>query len=178
MSTPMAPLWLDYQRPPPGRQLPGIVLLIASLLLSAVLLNLAIDISTETAVAERQVAKLRQAAERRRLFAAAESSTASTAGQEGRAAASPSAARWESMLTSLEAAGDDTVTLLSLSPGAREIVIVGEAKGLVAALDYARRLQGARAFGNAHLAKYEILREHPRQPVQFTLLAEWREAGR
>lgn len=174
MKAAMSPLWLDYRRPPPGRQLPGMVLLLASLILSGLLLNMAMDISMETAITERQVAKLRQAAERRRLFAAAEPSTATTAGTAARQPASPSAQRWESLLGSLESAGDDSVTLLSLAPGTRQIVITGEARGLGEALDYARRLQAASAFSNAYLAKYELVREHPRQPVLFTLLAEWR----
>jgi len=178
MSKLMAPLWLDYRRPPPSRQLPGIALLLASLVLTAWLLGSALDISTETALVERQVAKLRQAAERRRLFATTDPSTASIAGAAARPAESPSAGRWEALLTSLENAGDETVTLLSLTPGTREIVITGEAKGVASALDYAQRLQGSSVLTKAHVAKYEIQREHPRQPVSFTLLAEWRGGSR
>lgn len=173
----MPPLCLDYRRPPPSRQLPGVGLLLVSLLLSTLLVGMAMDLASETTVAERQVAKLRQAAERRRLFSAADPSTASMAGSAAQPA-SPSASRWEALLSSLESAGDDTVTLLSLTPGAREIVITGEAKGVSSALDYAQRLQGASALTKAHVAKYELLRDHPRQPVLFTLLAEWREGGR
>lgn len=177
MKPTMPLLWLDYQRPPPGRQLPGIGLLIVSLILSALLFGSAVDISTDTALSERQVAKLRQAAERRRLFAPPEASGAPGSSQEPALPVSPSARRWESLLSSLETAGDENVTLLSLTPGGREIVITGEAKGLGEALDYAQRLQAAGALSNAHLAKYEVQREHPRQPVQFTVLSEWREGA-
>ena len=178
MTTAMPPLWLDYQRPPPGRQVPGMVLLAASVIFSGLLLSMAVDLASETADAQQQVFKLRQAAERRRLFETAEKPAVEAAGAEPGQPESPSAIRWESLFSSLEAAGNDTVTLLGLAPGPREIVITGEASGLAAALDYAQRLQAAKALTNAHLSKYEVVREHPRQPVRFTLLAEWREGPR
>lgn len=171
----MPPLWLDYQRAPPGRQLPGIVLLVASLLVAALLIRMSASLAEELTAAEDRVFKLRQAAERQRLFAAAEKPAAGEA-DEQRPPASASARRWETLFASLEKAGDDSVTLLSLAPGAREIVLTGEARALPAALDYAQRLQVAPAFAEAHLAKYEVVREHPRQPVRFTVLAQWREA--
>ena len=170
-----APLWLDYQRPPPGRQLPGIALLVGSLLLSGVLLSMSADLAQDIDTTEAQVFKLRQAAERRRLFAEA----AKPAAAESTAPAplaSASAARWETLLASLEGAADETVTLLGLTPGPREVILTGEARDLPAALDYAQRLQAAPAFSEAYLAKYEVVREHPRQPVRFTVLARGREA--
>lgn len=173
MSKTMPPLWLDYLRVPPRRQLPGILLLAGSLLLAGCLLTISYDLSTATEFAEQHFDKLRQASERRRLFALPGTSTAALQ----TSSISPSAMRWESLLASLEAAADDTVTLLSLRPGSREIVITGEAAGLDPALEYARRLQATAAFSRAHLAKYELLADHPRRPVLFTVLAEWREAG-
>lgn len=168
-----APLWLDYQRPPPGRQLPGIALLVGSLLLSGVLLSMSADLGREIEATDAQVAKLRQSAERRRLFAEAAKPTESATPAPP---ASASAARWETLFASLEGAADETVTLLGLTPGAREVIITGEARDLPAALDYAQRLQTAPAFSEAYLAKYEVVREHPRQPVRFTVMARLREA--
>lgn len=168
----MSPLWLDYQRPPPGRQLPGIALLAGSLLLSGVLLQMSADLAQDIEAAEARVYKMRQAAERRRLFAEA----AKPAAESAAPPASASAARWERLFVSLEGAADETVTLLGLTPGARDVVLTGEARDLPAALDYAQRLQAAPAFSQAHLAKYEVVREHPRQPVRFTVLASGREA--
>ena len=92
--------------------------------------------------------------------------------------ASPSAARWESLLVSLEAAGNESVTLLALEPGARDISISGEASDLGAALDYVKRLQNAAVFADAHLVKHELIKENPYRPVRFTLLAGWREGAR
>jgi Tfp pilus assembly protein PilV len=175
MNPTMPPLWLDYRKAPPARQWPGLILLIASLLLAAGLLALSSHLASATALSERQVSKLQQAAERRRLFASALPEHATSSNATSSQIVAPSAKRWEALFTALEAASDETVTLLGLTPGARQIVITGEAKGLPAALDYAQRLQAASVLANAHLSKYEVVREHPRQPVLFTLLAEWRE---
>ncbi|HEX6735810.1 MAG TPA: hypothetical protein VF096_13445 [Azonexus sp.] len=163
----MAALHLDYQRPPPGRQLPGIVLLAASLALCAALLQQSAGLARDTEIAEARLAEVRRAA------AAARQSAASPAPAPP---ASASAARWEALFVALEGAADETVTLLALAPGERETVLTGEARDLPAALDYAQRLQAAPAFAGAHLAKYEVVREHPRQPVRFTVLAGGRES--
>lgn len=176
MSKALPPLWLDYQRLPPGRRLPGLVLLIVGLGLAGGLLLLSLDVSSELASTEEHLAKLKQAAEHQRFSAGATGAL-----PEDKAGGLPPgtpASRWESLLAALETANDDAVTLLSLTPGEREIVITGEAKDLGAALDYARRLQNAPAIAQAYLAKHEVVREHPQRPVRFTLLAAWREAAK
>lgn len=169
MKKAMPPLRLDYLRTPPGRQLPGLALLAAAVVAAILLVVVANDLAGDIDAAEHRVARLRQAAERQRIFAANEASTV----KAEPAAPAPPDNRWDILLDALEAAADDNVTLLSLTPGTREIVITGEAAGLDAALDYARRLQTQGAFSHAHLAKYEQVRDHPRQPVQFTVLADW-----
>lgn len=166
-----SPLWLDYQRPPPGRQLPGVALLVGSVLLCGVLFAMSADLATDIDETEARVFKLRQAAERQRLFAQAETQEAAVP------PASASAAQWETLFNALEKAADDSVTLLGLNPGEREITLTGEARDLPAALDYAQRLQASPVFSQAHLARYEVVRDHPRQPVRFTVLANGRETA-
>lgn len=173
----MRPLWLDYQRLPPGRRLPGVLLLIGSLLLAAFLLRLSIQTSAETTATEQLLYKLNTAAERRRLFASPDKGSQEVTAATSDKALSPSASRWTALFSALEAAANDTVTLLSLQPGAHEVVITGEANGLEAALDYTQRLQAGGLLNNVHLAKYEIVRENPHLPVRFTVLAEWREGA-
>jgi hypothetical protein len=177
MSSVMQPLWLDYQRPLPGRQRPGFLLLAAGLLSCGLLLGQSVSLSDDMAATERQVVRLKREAERRRLLAST-GQRAVDAGQLEQRMASPSAARWESLLVSLEAAGNESVTLLALEPGAREISISGEASDLGAALDYVKRLQNAAVFADAHLVKHELIKENPYRPVRFTLLAGWREGAR
>lgn len=173
----MRPLWLDYRRPLPGRQRPGLLLLLTALLLCGVVLEELFSIDAELASTERQVARLRREAERR-TDAARTDSPATTAAQSERRAASPSAARWESLLHSLESAADDSVTLLALDPGPQTIAIGGEARDLGAALDYVNRLQATPIFADVHLARHEVVSENPHRPVRFTLQANWREAAR
>lgn len=168
MKSTLPPLWLDYQRPPPGRQLPGRLLLAVSLALLISLLGLSHNISGHLADSEQHLSRLKQAAAQQRQLAG-------TALQDQ----APSAdSRWEALLAALEAASDGAVTLLSLAPGLKEIVITGEARDLGAALDYARRLHNTPAIAQAYIAKHEVLREHPQHPVRFTLLAVWREGGK
>lgn len=173
--SPVQPLWLDYQRPLPGRNGPGFLLLAVGLLLAGLLLAQSMSITAELTATEQQVSRLKRESERRRLLA-------SVGRQEQDAVtetrlSSPSASRWESLLTSLENAGNDSVTLLGLEPGSREISISGEARNLGAALDYVQRLQGASVFAEVHLARHEIVMENPYRPVRFTLQAGWREAS-
>ena len=174
MST-LRPLWLDYQRPLPGRQWPGLLLLSSSVLLSGLLLAESFSLSSEWAATQQQVFKLKREDERRRLFTSTDKPF-DPAAHEGARPLPPAAARWESLLGALENEGDDSITLLALEPGPRETTISGEAADIGASLDYAKRLQSAPVFADVYLVKHEIVREHPHRPVRFALLARWREA--
>lgn len=176
----MRALSLDYQRTLPGRHRPGFAVLAAGLALCALLAAQSFSLVDELAATEQQVVKLRRDAERRRPPAGGERAVAeATPGEATPGEArppSPSAARWEALLGSLEKAGDDSVTLLGLEPGARDISITGEARNIAASLDYAQRLQQAPVFAEVHPVKHEVVGEHPYRPVRFTLSARWREA--
>lgn len=163
----MPPLWLDYLRPAPTQRFPGVLLLLAGLGLVGYLVNLSMTVSTGIDEAEHRLTRLKQQASRE---------PAATPASEGAVPVpAPAPSRWEDLLAALESSADDSISLLSLTPTLREIVITGEARNLPAAFDYARRLQNAPVLGDAHLTKYEVMREHPQQPVRFTLLATWRE---
>ena len=170
----MRPIWLDYQQDAPGHHRPGLLLLISSLLLTGVLLTQYFADAERLATAGRQVSKLKHGAEQR-LSGKSDSPRSDIAELRS---SSVSAERWESLFISLETASDDSITLLGLELGPREISISGEAKELAAATGYVQRLQSATAFTNTHLTEYVIVKEHPRHPVRFTLIAEWREAPR
>lgn len=172
----MRSLWLDYQLDEPGRHRPGLLLLISSLVLTALLFAQYFSIAEKLTTAGTQVSKLKRGAEHQRLFENPNGARVNVEGQQR----SPilSAGRWESLFTSLEKAGSDSMTLLRLEPGPREISITGEAKDLAAAMEYVQRLQSVPVFTNAHLTESETLKEHPRHPVRFTLVADWRGAPR
>ena len=170
----MRPIWLDYQQDAPGQLWPGLLLLISSLLLTGVLLNQYFTDAEKLASAGRQVSRLQHGAEQR---LSGKSDTPQSEIAELRSSII-SAERWESLFISLETASDDSMTLLGLELDPRKISITGEAKELAAAMSYVQRLQTATAFTNTHLTEYVIVKEHPRHPVRFTLIAEWREVPR
>lgn len=167
-------LWLDYQRAFPGRHWPGLLLLAAGVLLCGSLLMTSFLLDDEVAATGQQVLRLQREIERRRLFAETGKPVAG-APESALRPASPSAARWDALLGALEGAGDDSVTLLTLDPGVRDLLIAGEARDLGAALDYVTRLQSAAVFAEVYLLKHELLTENPYRPVRFTLRAGWRE---
>lgn len=159
----LLPLWLDFVKAPPTRQAASYALLALSLALAAYLVHWSAGNEQRLDDLAGRVAKLRQAAERDRLAGAG---TAPVATEN----------RWTALFRTLEGAAGEDVTLLQLQPGAREIVIDGEAKDLSAVLDYTARLHQSRELANAYLSRYELVRNHPRQPVRFTVLAGWRGA--
>jgi Tfp pilus assembly protein PilN len=88
---------------------------------------------------------------------------------------SPLNIRWASLLLALEQSIDDSVTLLGLEPGLRDIAIAGEARDIGALLDFIKRLQAASVFADVYLSKHEIILTSPYRPVRFNLQASWRE---
>ncbi|MDD5250691.1 MAG: PilN domain-containing protein [Rhodocyclaceae bacterium] len=169
-------LWLDYQQPDPGRHRPGVLLLVAGVVATGVTSADYFAVAAELDAAQSEVAQLRLTAAPQRPRAAAAAAAPVAAGHEAASPPAPTAARWEALFASLEAAADDTVTLLSLHPGAKEIQISGEAKDFAASMDYVKRLQSAPALANARLTQSEVAAENPRHPVKFALVADWRGA--
>lgn len=158
----MRALWLDFQQKPPGRRRPGWLLLAAGIVGAGLLLILYQDAAGEQETLQQQVSRLRRGG-----------TSLPSGGETGQTAAGQPPARWEALFAGLEAAADDTVTLLGLQPGGKEIQITGEARDLAAAAAYVERLQATRALRNPHLTRTETLLEHPRRPLRFTLAADW-----
>jgi Tfp pilus assembly protein PilN len=155
------PLSLDYRRAPPGRHRPGWLLLVLGALTASALLAWHAGLRARI---ETQTAELAQ------LVAASEAQV-----PEEDPASPPRlpAARWEALFAALESADDETVTLLSLHPVAGELQLAGEARDNDAAVDYVARLNTADSLAGANLTQTEVLREHPQQPVRFTVRAAW-----
>lgn len=159
----MRTLWLDFQKTDPGRQRPGRLLLAAGIMSAALLLAHYREIMEQQEELQHQISRLpRQAA--------TEASLDGVATQE---AVTQPLGQWNAVFSTLEAAGDETVTLLGLQPGHKDIQITGEARDLTAAMDYLGRLQTAKVLGRPRLTRSEVLPEHPLHPLRFALAADW-----
>lgn len=171
----MRPLWLDYKQKTPGRQRTGWVLLALGVATAVPLQAYYFSLQAEADELELQVSHLRREAgpERRPGGDSRAAATASAESPAGRPLGG-----WEALFASLEAAGNDCVTLLSIQPGINAIQITGEAEDMDAALDYTKRLQSANGIGNVHLTQTEIIENNPQHPVRFSLAASWKEAAR
>lgn len=168
----MRPLWLDYRQETPGQQRGGWALLALGIAVAAVLATHFFSLQAEQDALQLQVSHLRREAEKERQAAGSGATLAAAP-----VAASHPLGSWDSLFTSLEGAGDDTVTLLSILPGPKEVQITGEAHDLGAALDYVKRLQTAPGVANAHLTQSEVVEANPQRPVRFSLAANWKEGA-
>ncbi|MCJ7556189.1 MAG: PilN domain-containing protein [Gammaproteobacteria bacterium] len=86
---------------------------------------------------------------------------------------------WSSLFDDLEAAGVDSageVALLEIAPDLEKgkVRISGEARTLVAALDYVARLQKAGSVQNPLLERHEVRVADRERPVEFVISATWR----
>lgn len=172
----MQRLDLDFQKGPATWPLPGIALLVAGLGLTAMLFQHHVEIGDELTRAEGSVARLKRDAERQRLFDARSenrSASDSTTVRKWR-----SREQWEGLFGGLEAAADDTVTLLSFEPGIAEISLRGEAKDFSAMTDYVKRLSALPVLADVRLTEHETVRDHPRRPIRFSVHASWKDAPR
>ncbi|MDP3514714.1 MAG: PilN domain-containing protein [Sulfuritalea sp.] len=172
----MQRLDLDFQKKPETWPLPGIVLLIAGIGLTAALLQHHVDVGDELTRAEGSVARLKRDVERQRLFDARSENR--PANDKAPTRMTRSAEQWEALFGGLEAAADETVTLLSLEPGSAEISLRGEAKDFTTVTDYVKRLSSLSVLADVSLTEHEIARDHPRRPIRFSVRANWQEAPR
>lgn len=154
----MRALWLDYQQEVPGRRHIGFLLLAMGMLGVILLLARYLTVAGDLSEAERQLSRLQRAE-----LSARHSSIA--------VAELPTALHWEALFQALEAASDDTVTLLQMQYGKDGILISGEASSLEASLAYASRLQSARLLADVHMTQSEVVRDHPLRPLRFSLVA-------
>lgn len=178
----MRALWLDFQRPEPGRHRAGIALLAAGLGLSAILLVDYVNVLGRIDELEFQVSRLQRDTDAS-LRTAGDAERSPVRGVLQHAASDEpersyrSEAQWENLFAALEAAAGDNVTLLSLHAGTGDIQIGGEAKNIGAATDYVKRLQSAGPLGNPHLTQSEVVSDHPQRPLRFMLAAQWLEGA-
>lgn len=166
-------LWLDYQQAPPSNRIAGSALLVVGLAAGVALLGAYVDTRESLEAVEHRLAVKKNALERSRVLRPADSPETSQADRIVLRLSGNSAARWDSLLTSLEGAVDDSVTLLSLDPSEGEMSLSGEARNFAAAGAFARRLEETKVLTDVRLLGHETAKEHPQRPVRFSLAAKW-----
>lgn len=86
---------------------------------------------------------------------------------------------WGRLFQAIESVGGKDVTLLTLEPNPEKktVKIGGEAKNMMALLNYLRQLQDCDAFSSVYLQSHQVQRQDIQKPVRFLLLADWRETS-
>jgi hypothetical protein len=87
---------------------------------------------------------------------------------------------WGSMLDDLESANRESagdIAILAIEPDRAhgKVTVMAEARSLVAALEYVKRLQGRSALRNALLQSHEVQEKSPEHPVRVQITADWRQ---
>jgi ABC-type lipoprotein release transport system permease subunit len=101
--------------------------------------------------------------------------------EEARAAVSELATPWSILLKELELASEDRqnpVAILAVEPDREkhQVRVVAEARTLLVALAYVKRLQSSQAMRFPMLESHEVQAKDPERPVRFQIKADWRVA--
>lgn len=82
---------------------------------------------------------------------------------------------WGELFQAIESASVKQVVLLALEPDAEKHVvkISGEAKNIVAVLEYVKKLSEQKVFSSVYLQSHQIQQQDAEKPVRFTLNASW-----
>lgn len=164
----MRTLWLDYQARRPGQGWPGWTTLVVTLMTAVTLTMHFLTLQRDVDVLEARVAKSQRLLDRQRATQTASDDAPALGTELAKRLAAHGPEKWEALFATLESAADDTVTLVSLTPGASEWLLSGEAKDLKATTRYTERLQATPLLHALHLVDYEVDRSHPQRPIRFT----------
>ena len=82
---------------------------------------------------------------------------------------------WDELFVALEAAATDQVALASIEPDLAKgtVVISGDSKNYLAALNYVLALDRADALEKVQLVRHEVKANDPRGAVNFAVSAAW-----
>ncbi len=102
--------------------------------------------------------------------------------EEAGAAVSELATPWSILLRELELASEDSqnpVAILAVEPDREkhQVRVVAEARTLLIALAYVKRLQSSKAMRFPMLESHEVQAKDPERPVRFQIKADWRAAS-
>lgn len=175
---PMHALLLDFQHHRRRPRWLGIVLLAGGISVASYLTVTFVNILTTVDVLESKRAllehQLNHAASTSRL-SAADAHQLRAEINDARDVLVQLSLPWNKLFHDIGTAQQDQVALLSIVPDAprRTIKITGEAKDLIAVVDYIRRLQKAHSLGSIYLQNHHVELRAVEKPVRFTILASW-----
>jgi len=166
-------LELDFVAAPRRAAWPGVLLLVAALLVAGELWQRYRELRLESerlATAHGLVATPRGAARplpRERLDEEAKSAEA---------VARQLALPWARLVETLESAATPEVAVLVLQPDAqsRALRLVAEARHRGAMFDYLKRLSEAPALAEVHIVSHQVRMDEPQRPIQFAVQAALR----
>ncbi len=84
---------------------------------------------------------------------------------------------WKNLFSALESTATDKVALLAVEPDPKTgtVMISGESKDYLAALNYVLGLSQAKTLSNVRLVKHEVRQNNPQRPVGFSISASWKD---
>lgn len=84
-------------------------------------------------------------------------------------------APWNELLLAIEQSDMRNIALLSLEPNYKkqQVLLIGEAKNLVAVLQYIKQLEHQPMLAQVYLQKHSIDEVNTAKPVSFTVFAKW-----
>ena len=87
---------------------------------------------------------------------------------------------WGALFEAVESASHETVALLGIQPDPqkRTVSIAAESRDMSAALDYVKRLLNNSTLSEVHMVSHQVQEQDPDKPLQFSVLATWRDVKR
>lgn len=85
-------------------------------------------------------------------------------------------APWQPLLNALDQVNSKDIALLSIEPNKKkqQVLLTGQARNMEATLAYVRRLMQESVFTQVYLLKHSVDFDHPFEPVEFSIVAEWK----
>ena len=172
----MATLWLDYQQDRPSYWAGPMLLALALVALTLTVVYY-LELNDKAASWEEQLERIERGHGLR--------ATGRPGGNEGEELAQEVKRAnevlfqltlpWEELFHAVESVAGKKIALLELEPDMEKHVvkISGEAKDLVALLNYITQLEEQEVFGTVYLQSHQVQQRDPDKPVRFVLLAAW-----
>ena len=170
---------LNFARPQPTVKLNGqhhgAMVLAASVVLAAGLVDHYLDVTGEIESVETRIGRLARAGRPGQVVLGSREKVAEEVRRVNRAALQLTIP-WEELFQAVESAADKNVALLALQPNfqKRELKISGEADNFNTIMKYLERLKDGEALTEVRLINHEVVSRPNASAIRFELNATWR----